>query len=142
MLVDQTGAMWVTTWNGLDRFDAATGYIVVYKLYKQDQTERYFNVAEDQDGNLWIGGAMGLTRFEPRSGRVVLYSHKPGDPGSLSDNNVTNVHIDHAGAIWVATENGLNRLNRESSTFIHYYAQDGLPANAVSCVLEDRACSG
>jgi signal transduction histidine kinase len=32
----------------------------------------------------------------------------------------------------------LNKLNRESGTFTHYYVKDGLPSNAVSCILEDQ----
>jgi signal transduction histidine kinase/ligand-binding sensor domain-containing protein len=139
MLVDTAGTMWVTTWNGLDRFDPVTGRVVVYRLYKQNQTERYSNVTQDQDGTLWLGGVMGLTHFEPTSGRVVLYSHDPDDSGSLSDDAVTNVYIDHSGTLWAGTENGLNRLNRESGTFTHYSAADGLPVNAVSCILEDRS---
>ena len=139
MWVDAAGTMWVTTWNGLDRFDPATGRAAPYKLYKQSQTERYYNVTQDQYGTLWLGGVMGLTRFEPANGKAVLYSHRPGDAMSLSDNVVTNVFIDHSGALWAGTDNGLNRLNRESGTFTHYFASDGLPVNAVSCILEDRS---
>ena len=139
VLVDAAGTLWVTTWNGLDRFDPVTGRVVVYRLYNQNQTERYYNVTQDQDGTLWLGGVMGLTRFEPTSGRVVLYSHQTDDPASLSDDAVTNVYIDHSGTLWAGTENGLNRLNRDSGTFTHYYATDGLPVNAVSCILEDRS---
>ena len=32
----------------------------------------------------------------------------------------------------------MNKLNRESGTFTHYYVKDGLPSNAVSCILEDQ----
>ena len=139
IVVDPAGALWVTTWNGLNRFDPTTGRAVVYRLYHQNQTERYYNVTQDQTGALWLGGVMGVTRFEPMSGRVVRYSHKVGDPSSLSDNGIDNIYVDHSGTVWVATSNGLNRLNRERGTFTHYYSTDGLAVNAVSCILEDRS---
>jgi len=136
VLVDSSGAMWLTTWNGLDRFDPVTERFVVYRF---DTRSQYFNVTEDHDGSLWIGGSTGLTRFEPNTGRVVRFSHKPNDPGSLSDNLVANVHIDQPGTVWVGTQNGLNKLNRSTGTFAHYYASDGLPVNDISCILEDQA---
>ena len=136
VLVDSSGAMWLTTWNGLDRFDPVTERFVVYRF---DTRSQYFNVTEDHDGSLWIGGSTGLTRFEPNTGRVVRFSHKPNDPGSLSDNLVANVHIDQPGTVWVGTQNGLNKLNRSTGTFVHYYARDGLPVNDISCILEDQS---
>jgi hypothetical protein len=131
--------MWVTTWNGLDRFDPVTERFVVYKRDKESQTEQYANVTQDQAGTLWIGGIPGLIRFDPSSGRFTVYSHNPGDPGSLSDNIVTNVYVDHLGTVWVATQNGLNKLEAKSGTFTKYYAADGLPINDLSCILEDRS---
>jgi signal transduction histidine kinase/ligand-binding sensor domain-containing protein len=137
VFVDQSGTMWVTTWNGLDRFDPVTERFVVYKRDKESQTEQYYNITQDQAGTLWIGGIMGLTRFDPNSGRFILYGHKPGDPGSLSDNLIDNVYVDHLGTVWAATQNGLNQLDAKSGTFTKYYAADGLPINALSCILED-----
>jgi signal transduction histidine kinase/ligand-binding sensor domain-containing protein len=139
ILVDRSGMMWITTWNGFDRFDPATERFVVYKQDKQSLAEQYYNITQDQTGTLWIGGIMGLTRFDPSSGRVTVYSHEPGDPGSLSDNTVTNVYIDRPGNVWAATENGLNKLDGKNGTFTHYRATDGLPVNALSCILEDQS---
>jgi signal transduction histidine kinase/ligand-binding sensor domain-containing protein len=139
VFVDHSGTMWVTTWNGFDRFDPETERFVVYKRDKESQAEEYYNITQDQSGTLWIGGIMGLTRFDPNSGRFILYNHKPGDPGSLSDNIVNNVYIDHLGTIWTATQNGLNKLDTNSGAFTKYYASDGLPINNVSCILEDRS---
>ena len=123
VFVDHAGTMWVTTWNGLDRFDPVTGRFVVYKRDKESQTEQYFNIIQDQAGALWIGSIMGLTRFDPNSGRFTLYSHQAGDLGSLSDNIITNVFVDHLGTVWVATQNGLNKLDGKNGTFTKYYAQ-------------------
>ena len=139
ILADPDGSLWVTTWNGLNRVDPTTGRNQVYRLYPKDQTERYYNITQDQTGALWLGGAMGLTEFQPKTGRVVRYSHQAGDPGSLSDNGIDNVYVDHSDTVWVATSGGLNRLDRKRGTFTHYYTTDGLAVNSVSCILEDRS---
>jgi len=138
VLIDHAGTMWVGTYNGLDRFDPRNESFVVYKQYPKSDDEVYANFAEDKSGFLWMGGWGGLNRFNPQTGQFTVYAHKVGDPASLSDNAVTSTYVDHSGALWVSTENGLNKLNRESGTFTHYYVKDGLPSNAVSCILEDQ----
>jgi ligand-binding sensor domain-containing protein/signal transduction histidine kinase len=139
MLIDHTGAMWVATYNGLDRFDPQTERFVVYKQDAKSSDEEYFNLAEDKSGSLWMGSWAGLNRFDPSTGQFTIYGHKVGEPTSLSDNAVTSTHVDHSGTLWVSTENGLNKLNRESETFTHFYMKDGLPSNFVSCILEDHS---
>ena len=39
----------------------------------------------------------------------------------------------------VATQNGLDRLDRRTGTFTAFTQRDGLPGNAVGCVLEDNS---
>jgi signal transduction histidine kinase/streptogramin lyase len=138
MLIDHAGTMWVGTYNGLDRFDPRNERFVVYKQDTKNDDEEYFNLAEDKSGFLWLGSWGGLNRFNPQTGQFTVYAHKVGDPTSLSDNAVTSSYVDHSGTLWVSTENGLNKLNRERGTFTHYYVKDGLPSNAVSCILEDQ----
>ncbi len=138
MLIDHVGTMWVATYNGLDRFDPRSETFTVYKQDTKSDDEEYFNLTEDKGGFLWMGSWGGLTGFDPRTGQFTVYAHKVGDPSSLSDNAVTSTYVDHSGTLWVSTENGLNMLNRGSGTFAHYYMKDGLPSNAVSCILEDR----
>jgi ligand-binding sensor domain-containing protein/signal transduction histidine kinase len=139
VFIDHRGTMWVATWNGLDRFDPVTERFVVYKHDKESQTEQYFSIAEDQAGTLWISSVLGLAHFDPNSGQFTVYSHKLNDPGSLSENIIDNVHIDHLGTVWAATQNGLNKLDIKSGTFTKYYAADGLPISNLSCILEDRS---
>jgi signal transduction histidine kinase/ligand-binding sensor domain-containing protein len=138
LFTDHTGTMWLATWNGLDRFDAATQRFVVYKRDAQSRMEQYYDIAEDKDGTLWLGGNAGLQHFDPVTGTFTGYEHRIADPSSLSDNRVTSVQIDHAGTIWAATHSGLDKLNRESGTFTTYYTKDGLPSNRVHCILEDQ----
>ena len=139
MLIDHNGKLWVTTWDGLDRFDPVHGRFVVYKPGPAIGRERLWDMTEDTNGILWIGGTAGLNRFDPATGQFMIYGHNSTDPQSLSDNTVTSVLVDHSGQMWVSTENGFNQFDRATGKFESYYLKDGLPSNAVSCLLEDQA---
>jgi ligand-binding sensor domain-containing protein/signal transduction histidine kinase len=138
LFTDHAGSMWLATWNGLDRFDAATERFVVYKRDARSRMEQYYDIAEDKNGTLWLGGNSGLQHFDPVTGKFTGYEHRIADPSSLSDNRVTSVHIDHSGTVWAATHSGLDKLNLERGTFTTYYTRDGLPSNRVHCILEDQ----
>ena len=50
---------------------------------------------------------------------------------------MNSVHFDHSGTMWVGTQNGLNKLELQTNKFTTYTQRDGLPGNAVGCILED-----
>jgi ligand-binding sensor domain-containing protein/signal transduction histidine kinase len=138
VFVDSRGAMWLATWNGLDRFDPETGRSRTYKRNPLSAAEGYFSIAEDPSGDLWLGSTSGLYRFDPASGQFTGFLHDPAAPETLSNNTVNTVHVDGRGALWVGTQNGLNRLDRATGTFRIYGKGDGLPGDVVSCILEER----
>lgn len=45
--------------------------------------------------------------------------------------------FDRAGNMWVGTHNGLDKFDPKIGTFTAYIKHDGLPGNAIGCVLED-----
>ena len=139
LLVDHNGTLWAATWDGLNRFDAATERFTRYKLDTKGKDLFYLALVEDRQGVLWLGThSSGLHRFEPTTGQFTVYEHEVSRPGTLSDNRVNSVHFDRSGAMWVGTQNGLNRFDPKSSTFTVYTRQDGLAGNAVGCILEDE----
>ena len=138
LLLAHDGTMWITTWNGLDRFEPKTDSFVTYKQDKTSGEEQYFNITEDRTGSFWMGSYGAVNRFDPKTGQFTKYPYKADDPKSLSsDESVNSVYVDHSGIVWAATYNGLNKFDRESGTFAHYFAKDGLPTNNLSCMLED-----
>jgi signal transduction histidine kinase/ligand-binding sensor domain-containing protein len=140
LLTNHDGTMWITTWNGLDRYDPVTDRFVTHKQDKTSDEELYFNITEDRTGSLWMGSWGAVNRFDPTTSQFTIYPYKVGDPNSLSsDESVNSVFIDHSGTVWAATYNGFNKFNRESGTFNHYFVKDGLPTNNLSCILEDRS---
>jgi PAS domain S-box-containing protein len=139
-LIDHTGTLWVTTTDGLDRFDPATSHFTVYKPDKRTTAQLDIDIKEDGQGALWIGtDSSGLQRFDPTTGQfTAIYKHNENDPSSLSNNRVNSVLFDHSGTIWVGTQNGLGKFDSRTGRFKTYYEQDGLSGNLVSCILEDE----
>jgi PAS domain S-box-containing protein len=137
-LVDHNGTFWVATDDGLNRFNAATGGFTVYKLDPQKRVVSYLDIAEDRKGALWLGtNSLGLERFDPATGQFTRYEYDMNRPGTLSDNRVNSVHFDRSGTLWVGTQNGLDKFDSNTGTFTVYTRRDGLPGNAVGCILED-----
>jgi PAS domain S-box-containing protein len=138
LLIDHNGTLWAGTQDGLNRFDAATERFTTYKLNpNRNLYSRYLEVVEDRGGMLWLGtDSSGLQRFDPARRQFTVYEREMNRPGTLSDNRVNSVHFDSSGTMWVGTQNGLNKLDPTTGKFTAYTQGDGLPGNAVSCVLE------
>jgi PAS domain S-box-containing protein len=138
LLLDHNGTLWVATNDGLNRFDAATGRFTVYKPDPPNSIVDYLELVEDPKGALWLGtDSSGLHRFDPATAQFTGYEHDMDRPGSLSDNRVNSVHFDRYGTMWVGTQNGLDKFDSKTGTFTVYTQRDGLPGNAVGCILED-----
>ncbi|HYE49177.1 MAG TPA: diguanylate cyclase [Azospirillaceae bacterium] len=64
----------------------------------------------DSGDAIWIGTYFGVTRYDPATGSETAFRHDPGDPASLSDNQVRAVLRDAEGRTWIGTALGLNVL--------------------------------
>ncbi len=139
LLIDHTGTLWATTFDGLDRFDPATSHFTVYKLDKQSAAQIDIEVKEDRQRALWLGThSSGLQRFDPTTEEFTVYRHNASDPTSLSNDRVNSVHFDRSGTMWVGTQNGLGKFDPKTGGFKSYYEENGLSGNVVSCILEDE----
>jgi len=87
LVVDHNGTLWAATWDGLDRFDAATERFTSYKPEPKSKTLYYLELAKGPDGALWLGShSSGLHRFDPTTGQFTIYPHDINRPGTLSEN--------------------------------------------------------
>jgi ligand-binding sensor domain-containing protein/signal transduction histidine kinase len=138
LLVDHNGTLWAGTFGGLNRFDAVTEHFTTYKLEPQSSV-LCLELVEDREGKIWIGTeSSGLRHFDPATGQFAVYKHDGNVPGTLSDHRVNSVHFDRSGTMWVGTQNGLDKFNPQTGSFSAFTQRDGLPGNAVGCILEDN----
>ncbi|PXV57195.1 Signal transduction histidine kinase [Dyella jiangningensis] len=90
-----------------------------------------YTVLQAPDGTMWFGTKSGIARYDGVSFQV--FRHVAGDPGSLFNNGISWLLVDHAGRLWAAgLEAGLNRYDEKSGTFRHWGHVASDPASLAS----------
>jgi len=129
---DQSGVLWIGTFDGLNRFDHATGTFTSYFHDPEDPNSLSSSsipaIHEDQSGVLWVGTLDGLNRFDPATGAFTTYRHNPEDPLSLSNNRIFGIYSDRSGALWISTDGGgINRFDQTTGNFTAYRHDPNVP---------------
>ena len=76
-------------------------------------------ITQDLYGNMWFGEKIGLFCYD--GSRMITYKSNPGNPKSISSNNMEPILADEKGNIWVGLLGaGLDYFDHESGEFIHY----------------------
>jgi len=140
-LVARSGLVWLSTNNGLIRYD---GYSA--KRYQHDSKNlqsisgnHLLSIMEDKNGLLWIGTkSSGLNRFDPTTETFTHFT-----PEFLKNTSINYIHEDSFGIIWIATlGSGLIRLDPKIEKFSQYLSGKDSPSsiqiNYVWKVIEDR----
>jgi signal transduction histidine kinase/ligand-binding sensor domain-containing protein len=78
---DRSGAVWVGTQNGLNKFDRATGRFTVYTRRDGLPGNAVGCVLEDDGGDLWLSTNNGVARFNPQRKTFTNYLTQDGLPG-------------------------------------------------------------
>jgi DNA-binding CsgD family transcriptional regulator len=94
----------------------------------------------DQSDRIWLGTIdNGLILIDEAGSAYQHFKHNNADSSSISNNEIRSIFQDSKGEIWIGTEGGginqwlgENRFNRISET-------DGLIANSVMAISEDKS---
>lgn len=131
------GSLWVgTREHGLNKLDMKTGKFTRFTSTKQTGGAETNSLCSDsitsalaiQPGTLWIGTDGGISILDIPTGQFTNYRHKPGAPGSISQNFIYCLLKDRAGQIWIGTTGGgLNRFNPDTRTFSRFRTTKGTP---------------
>ncbi len=148
-LKDRDGFLWIgSTGKGLHRWD---GYeLKNYKPGPDSVSGAMINaIVEDDDGVIWIGTfSEGVTKYDKKTGKFTHYKHTPGNPNSISCNNIPfntqALYVDRGGAAWVGTDGGgLNRFDKMTNVWTRYRHDpdnpDSISDDTIMAILEDTA---
>ncbi|HSR17285.1 MAG TPA: two-component regulator propeller domain-containing protein, partial [Ignavibacteriaceae bacterium] len=124
---DKKGYLWIGTWNsGLNRsiysINKSGRFIPKFRNYRNNpdnlsslSSNLVQAIFEDSDGILWIGTGTGLNIYDRGKDNFISLYNDPGDPNSLSNNQVQSCIIeDKDGDLWIGTWGGLSRLTKEN----------------------------
>jgi signal transduction histidine kinase/ligand-binding sensor domain-containing protein len=97
----------------------------------------------DSSGIIWIGFyGMGVDRFDPETNNFTHFRHQQNDAGSLSNDTVSAILVDHLGNLWVGNNGGLDLLDQKTGKFKHYRNNvsdsTSLSYNKVRAIYEDH----
>ena len=138
----QDDEFWIGTTDGLYSFDRKNevwNKKIDFSL-NTAKNPYIYTIIEDHSGQLWIGTlGDGLFILDPKTFNINHYQNETGNPVSLSQNFITAMILDEAGDVWIGTNgSGLDRFDQELGTFKNYREIDGLPNDAIYCLLEDN----
>lgn len=145
VLQDKQGFYWISSVNGLNRFD---GTIVrTYHHDKNDSQTISHDVCnllvEGNDGDIWIATAKGVSRFSKKTGKFTRYLFHHLNTNDDILNRINGLVKDKHGNIWVASY-GLWKIDPKSNSIMGYFFGDrgsSLPEQAHS-LLYSRTLHG
>ncbi|MFY9152192.1 MAG: two-component regulator propeller domain-containing protein [Prolixibacteraceae bacterium] len=142
---DATGAMWVGTIVGINKYSPGKSKFRRYygnpNLPNRLSNNNILCFAESRTGDIWIGtDGGGLNKLDRKTGRFSHYPYEPSNRHSLGSNAVISVCEDHEGTLWMGTYHG--GLENLKDGQVHTYLPDPSNPNAISdrniwYVLED-----
>ena len=112
--VDSKGRIWVTTMQGLNRYDREHDY------FERIGTlgDLTIDIDEDGEGNLWLSTqSNGLWKYMVHEKKFVTYRYDEADEHSLPDNQVNCTLVDESGRLWIGTQRGLCQYDAEADQF-------------------------
>lgn len=144
-LQDSQGFMWITTEDGLVRFD---GYETRLYAHEPDNSASLagnfiWSSAQDAHGDLWFAIKNGgLARWNRRDDTFTAFRHDPARPDSSpSSDAVRQLLTDRRGNLWIATTGGgLDEFDPKAGTFRTFRhdeaREDSLTSDVVTALLQ------
>jgi signal transduction histidine kinase/streptogramin lyase len=124
---DRNGDFWVGTADGLDKFDRATGKVLLHIPVPDPIQVAFF---EDRFGLFWIYHEFGtgLAIYDRASNTLTKYSFYRQEPSPDAMTGVTGMIEDRNGNLWLGSPGvGLLQFDRDNHRFIHYRNHPGDP---------------
>lgn len=140
-----SGDLLVGIAGGLDRQNAATGYVehVSPPGAAENALGDVFSIAEGPGDTVWLGTLRGLYRTNHNLRTLTVFAHDSADPRSIGAGLVSALLVDRSGTLWAGTaEGGISRLSKDGRSFDRYLSDPNDPATlsdrAITSLLEAR----
>ena len=109
---DSVGRIWITTENGLNRFDAASGTFTRFSLKNGFPSNVFYSIIEDAGHALWISTSNGLVEFYPETQNLKIYTKANG---LLSDQfNYNSAYKAEDGTMYFGSVDGMVSFNPQN----------------------------
>ena len=122
VLQDRQGFIWMTTVEGINRYDGMTMTTFMPQAEGSKSTAQfYYTMLEGRDGTLWFCNyGAGLVRYDPVHDTWKYYQHDEHNPNSLPNDTLWWLYEDRDGLLWVSTFDGLSRFDPATEQFTNY----------------------
>ncbi len=122
VLQDRQGFIWITTVEGINRYDGMTMTTFTPQAEGSKSTPQFFQtMLEGRDGTLWFCNyGAGLVRYDPVHETWKYYQHDENNPNSLANDTLWLLYEDRDGILWVSTFDGLSRFDPATEQFTNY----------------------
>jgi len=142
--------IWIGTYGkGLKQFLYSENKLTKWDLDNpQIRTQSvYYNktLLADSKKNIWVGyWGIGAARINPVTGISDVWLNEPGNPMSISHNDVWVIKEDRFGRIWIGTiGGGLNLFEDKNGGIFHHWLQtkdnkNGLSSNNIYSICEAK----
>jgi len=147
-ILPQDGKLWLGTFDGLLRYDSATGIVRRQVRGAPEHgglTDNRINaMVIDAHGSLWIATGNGLNRLDPETGAVEQIAAAPNISTELSAAVLTALVFDARGRLWIGTQGSgicvmTGRDARGKPVFERMAPTAGLPGMATSTIMSLQA---
>ena len=140
LLQDSRGFLWISSSNGLNRFDGKT-----FKQYNSFGKNGLTDIsttclAEDGEGNIWIGTGNGLNKLDPFT-EIITHYYEGTGPGTIPYRWCNYLYRDKNKNLWLTTEKGVALFNSKTNSFQNFpvsvYGADAKINKFINRILED-----
>ena len=134
-----------TSRNGIIKIDPSDGSIQRidrFSFSPENQTNyQVTDIIVESEEVIWVGtrgdGFFKITLSGSEPFTFTAFRNIRNDLGSLCDNYINDIFIDHFGGLWIGTEDGLSLFNRRTQRFRNFYESNGLSDNCIQGITED-----
>ena len=123
---DKRGFLWVSTINGLNRFDGSR-----FKVFHHDPGDpkslphdHIMGITLAPDGWIWVATANGLCRINPDDLNIIFIP-LPENADTLKNDLVTRVAFDESGNAWTTGETGIYKIDPENGEILFFHPTPG-----------------